>query len=112
MLSSKGAACKVAARIGLRSKRDCGVCYKLNRQRTVILESSRIGWSLKAKGTMAYPGFELLRLEEVLRLARDRLALIIRMVADPAVLRAAEDLCAEAIAAVGAYTAMHQAPQR
>jgi hypothetical protein len=43
---------------------------------------------------------------------RDRLAGIIRMVPYPAVLRAAEDLCAEAIAAVGAYTAMHQAPQR
>jgi hypothetical protein len=94
---------KVTARIGLRSKSDCGVCYKLNRQRTVILESSRIGWSLKAKGTMAYPDFELLRLEEVLRLARDRLALIIRMVPDPAVLRAAEDLCAEAAAALRLY---------
>jgi hypothetical protein len=103
MLSSKGAACKVTARIGLRSKSDCGVCYKLNRQRTVILESSRTGWSLKAKGTMAYPDFELLRLEEVLRLARDRLALIIRMVPDPAVLRAAEDLCAEAAVALRLY---------
>ena len=56
---------------------------------------------------MANPDLELLRLEEVLRLARDRLAGIIRMVPDPAVLRAAEDLSAEAIAAVGAYTAMH-----
>ncbi|SRR6266568_7529421 len=97
MLSSKGAACKVTGRIGLRSKSDCGVCYKLNRQRTVILESSRIGWSLKAKGTMAYPDCELLRL------ARNRLALIIRMVPDPAVLRAAEDLCAEAAAALRLY---------
>ena len=61
---------------------------------------------------MANPDLELLRLKEVLRLARDRLAGIIRMVPDPAVLRAAEDLCAEAIAAVGAYTATHQAPQR
>jgi hypothetical protein len=61
---------------------------------------------------MANPDLELLRLEEVVRLARDRLAGIIRMVPDPAVLRAAEDLCAEAIAAVGAYTAVHQAPQR
>jgi hypothetical protein len=103
MLSSKGAACKVTARIGLRSKSDCGVCYKLNRQRTVILESPRIGWSLKAKGTMAYPDFELLRLEEVLRLARDRPALIIRMVPDPAVLRAAEGLCAEAAASLRLY---------
>ena len=52
---------------------------------------------------MAYPDFELLRLEEVLRLARDRLALIIRMVPDPAVLRAAEGLCAEAAAALRLY---------
>jgi hypothetical protein len=55
---------------------------------------------------MANPDLELLRLEEVVRLARDRLAGIIRMVPDHAVLRAAEDLCAEAIAAIGAYTAM------
>jgi hypothetical protein len=54
---------------------------------------------------MAYPDFELPRLEEILRLARDRLALIIRMVPDPAVLKAAEDLCAEAAAAVAAYQA-------
>jgi hypothetical protein len=58
------------------------------------------------------PDLELRRLEHVLRLARDRLALIIRMVPDPAVLKAAEDLCAEAIAAVGAYTAMQRAPQK
>jgi hypothetical protein len=57
------------------------------------------------------PDLELRRLEHVLRLARDRLALIIRMVPDPAVLKAAEDLCAESIAAVGAYTAMQRAPQ-
>ena len=36
---------------------------------------------------MAYPDLELARLEDVLRLARDRLALIIRMVPDPAVVR-------------------------
>jgi hypothetical protein len=45
---------------------------------------------------MATPDLELLRLENILRLARDRLAGIIRMVPDPVVLRAAEDLCAEA----------------
>jgi hypothetical protein len=49
---------------------------------------------------MASPDLELLRLEEVLSLARDRLALVIRMLPDPALLRAAEDLCAEATAAV------------
>ena len=58
------------------------------------------------------PDLELRRLEHVLRLARDRLALIIRMAPDPPVLKAAEDLCAEAIAAVGAYTAMQRAPQK
>ena len=58
------------------------------------------------------PDLELRRLEHVLRLARDRLALIIRMVPDPAVLKAAEDLCAEAIAAIGAYTAMQRAPRK
>ena len=54
------------------------------------------------------PDLELRRLEHVLRLARDRLALIIRMVPDPAVLRAAEDLCAEAAAAVDAHWATHK----
>jgi hypothetical protein len=46
---------------------------------------------------------ELLRLEEDLRVARERLARIIRMVPDPAVLKAAEDLCAKAMAALAAY---------
>ena len=46
---------------------------------------------------------ELLRLEEDLRVARERLARIIRMVPDPAVLKAAEDLCAKAMAALTAY---------
>jgi CBS-domain-containing membrane protein len=48
---------------------------------------------------------ELLRLEEVLRLARERLALIIRRVGDPAAIKAAEELCAEAAAAVAAHRA-------
>jgi hypothetical protein len=55
------------------------------------------------------PDLELIRLEQVLRVARDRSALIIRMIPDPAVLKVAEDLCA--IAAVDAYTAMQRAPQ-
>jgi CBS-domain-containing membrane protein len=46
---------------------------------------------------------ELLRLEEDLRVARERLARIIHMIPDPAVLKAAEDLCAKAIAALAAY---------
>jgi hypothetical protein len=55
------------------------------------------------------PDLELIRLEQVLRVARDRSALIIRMIPDPAVLKVAEDL--SAIAAVDAYTAMQRAPQ-
>ena len=38
---------------------------------------------------------KLICLEQVLRLARNRLTLTIRMVLDPAVLKAAEDLCAK-----------------
>jgi hypothetical protein len=52
---------------------------------------------------MAKPDLELLRLKEVLRLARERLTLIIQKVDDPAAIKAAEDLCAEAEAAVDAY---------
>jgi hypothetical protein len=48
---------------------------------------------------------ELLRLEEVLRRARVRLALVIEKVGDPAAVKAAEDLCAEAAAAVAAHKA-------
>jgi hypothetical protein len=48
---------------------------------------------------------ELLRLEEVLRLARGRLTQIIQKVGDPRAIKAAEDLCAEAAAAVAAYQA-------
>ena len=54
---------------------------------------------------MAHPDHELARLEEVLRLARDRLALIIRMVPDPGAVKAAEGLCAEAVASIGVHTA-------
>jgi hypothetical protein len=44
-------------------------------------------------------------IEEVLRLARVRLGGIIRMVPDPAVVKAAEELCAEAVVALGVYRA-------
>jgi hypothetical protein len=54
---------------------------------------------------MANPDLELLRLDEVQRLARERLALIVQKVGDPAAIRAAEDLCAEAAAAVAAHKA-------
>src|SRR5229473_458204 len=66
-------------------------CWRGRRRKTAATHSGQ--------GTMTNPDLELLRLEEVLRLARDRLARISRMVADPAVVKAAEDLCAEAAAA-------------
>jgi hypothetical protein len=46
---------------------------------------------------------ELLRLEEALRVARERLARISRSIPDAAALKAAEDLCAKAIAALADY---------
>ena len=55
------------------------------------------------QSSVANPDLELLRLEEALRLARDRLARMIRMIPDPAALKAAEDLCAKAMAALAAY---------
>jgi hypothetical protein len=51
---------------------------------------------------------ELLRLERALDQARDRLSWITRLISDPAVLRAAEDLCLKATAARDAYM-MHEA---
>ena|SRR5260370_34865782 len=50
-----------------------------------------------------HPDLEFLRLEEALRQARERLAWIRRFVPDRAAIKAAEDLCAEATAAVGVY---------
>jgi hypothetical protein len=55
---------------------------------------------------MANPDLELLRLEQALRLARERLTLIIQKVGDPAAIKAAEGLCAEAAAAVAARRAL------
>jgi hypothetical protein len=54
---------------------------------------------------MANADPELIRLEEVLRLSRQRLTQIIQKVGDPAAIKAAKDLCAEAAAAVQAYRA-------
>jgi hypothetical protein len=48
---------------------------------------------------------ELQRLEEAVRGARQRLTQVIQKVADPAALKAATDICTEAIAAVCAYLA-------
>ena len=50
-----------------------------------------------------HPDLELLRLERTLHEARDRLALVTRLVPDAAVLRAAAVLYAEAIAAVDVH---------
>ena len=61
---------------------------------------------------MANPDLELLRLERTLQQARERLDWITRSVSDAAVCKAAEDLCAEAAAAVDAYWATHEAPQK
>jgi len=55
---------------------------------------------------MANRDTELLRLEEVLRLARERLTLIVQKVGDPAAIKAAEDLYTEAAAAVAARRAL------
>jgi hypothetical protein len=52
---------------------------------------------------MATPDPELLRLEERLRLARERLTLIVQNITDPAAIKAAEEICADAAAAVAAY---------
>jgi hypothetical protein len=59
-----------------------------------------------------HPNVELLRLERALHEAHDRLGWINRLVPDATARRAAEDLYAEAIAAVGAYVASHEAPQK
>ena len=48
---------------------------------------------------------ELQRLEETIRVARERLTQVIQKVAGPAAIKAATDICAEAIAAVRAYLA-------
>jgi hypothetical protein len=86
-----------------QSARSYSNCWRGKRRRTAHARCED-GTSLKTREeTMVSSELELLRLEEVLRLARDRLAGIIRMVPDPAVVKAAEDLCAEAVAAVGAY---------
>jgi hypothetical protein len=60
------------------------------------------------------PDLELLRLERALHQARDRLGWITLLVPDAAVRRAAEDLCAEAAAAVDAHggRAMFAEPRR
>jgi hypothetical protein len=52
---------------------------------------------------MTNPDLELAQLEKAPRLAQGRLALVVRMISDPAVVKAAEELCAEAVAALGVY---------
>jgi hypothetical protein len=55
---------------------------------------------------------ELPRLERALHQPRDRLGWITRLNSDPAVLRAAEDLCVEATAARDAYMAIMKRGRR
>jgi hypothetical protein len=66
-------------------------CVELNRQGAKILRAAmqKILQPQVGQRQTASPDLELLRLEEVLRLARDRLALVIRMLPDSALLRAA-----------------------
>jgi hypothetical protein len=54
---------------------------------------------------MAHPDLELLRLEQALTRARERLTWIVLKIADPPTIKAAEDLYAEAVAAVRAHAA-------
>jgi hypothetical protein len=54
---------------------------------------------------MAKPDPELLRLEEALRAARQRLELVAEKLGDPGVIKAAQDICEEAAAAVTAHRA-------
>ena len=61
---------------------------------------------------MGNPDLELLRLEGELQYARHRLGWITRLVPDASVLSVAIALDAEASAAVDAYRATHQGPQK
>jgi hypothetical protein len=83
--------------------------YLRARRRKTAAAQREYGWSLKAgQRMMSNSDPDLLRLEIARREARDRLAWIRRLVPDATVLRVAEDLCAEATAAVDAYWATHK----
>ena len=64
------------------------------------------------QSSVANPDFELLRLEEAARLAEKRLSWIRRSMSDPAALKAAEYLCAEATAAIDAYRSTYETQQK
>jgi hypothetical protein len=57
---------------------------------------------------LMHSDLELLRLERAQHQASERLGWITRLNSDPAVLRAAEELCSEATAALDAYQATHE----
>jgi hypothetical protein len=61
---------------------------------------------------MMHSDLELLRLERTLHEARRRLALIRRLVLDDTLRRVAEDLCAEATAALEAYLSARETAQK
>ena len=55
---------------------------------------------------MSVRDLELIRLREALRSAQERLTWMRRSILDPAALKAGEDLCAKALAAVVAYESL------
>jgi hypothetical protein len=60
------------------------------------------------QGTIADTDSELQRLEQTVRLARERLAQLIRKDADPAAIEVVTDICLETIAAVRSYLAQRK----
>ena len=63
-------------------------------------------WARKGPGTMAnVDNSELQRLKEAVRVACQRVTQVIQTVADPAAIKAATDICAEAVEALRVYTA-------
>jgi hypothetical protein len=88
------------------------MCSGLNRRGAWLMRASRRIVVRDRAENMSKSDLELLRLERALHRARDRLGSLTRFISDPAVLRAAEDLCAEAAAAVDAYWAAHKARRK
>jgi hypothetical protein len=62
-------------------------------------------WARKGPGTMANADAELEKLKEAVRVACQRVTQVIQTVADPAAIKAATDICAEAVEALRAYVA-------
>jgi hypothetical protein len=88
------------------------MCSDLNRRGAWLMRASRRIVARGGSENMSKSDIELLRLERALDQARDRLYSMVRFISDPAALRAAGDLCAEATAAVDAYRGAHEAPRK